>query len=246
MGESFNSVFLTSFLDQKRTLRELLSESRERADFYVFLALATFISTLGLLINSLEAIIGGMLIAPILFPMLSLSMGIVTLSPLALMRSIRILLRSIVVVLVVSTLIAFVVGDGVLVETIINKTRPDIFLFLISLMSGLAVSYSWVKQGLSSSLPGIAQAVSLVPPLATVGIGIAFWNIEVIVGALALFLLNCLATVTGSLIVFSLFGFSRLQREEEERIVEEGLENKIHAKAVEEASLEFKKHHING
>ncbi|HEY4483831.1 MAG TPA: DUF389 domain-containing protein [Candidatus Paceibacterota bacterium] len=245
MGESFNSVFLTSFLDQKRTLRELLSESRERADFYVFLALATFISTLGLLINSLEAIIGGMLIAPILFPMLSLSMGIVTASPLALKRSLRILSRSIVVVLLVSTIIAICVGEGELVETIIDKTQPNIFLFLIALMSGFAVSYSWVKQGLSSALPGIAQAVSLVPPLATVGIGIAFWNFEVIAGALMLFLVNCLATIIGSLTIFSLFGFSRLQREEEEKIVEEVLENKIHAKAVAEANLELEQHNKN-
>ncbi len=236
MTQSFNSLFSTSFLDQKKTIGELLKESRERADFYILLSFSTFISTLGLLTDSIEVIIGGMLIAPMLFPILSVSMGIVTASSLALVRALTILMRSVIVVFLIATFTTFLMGDGTLGREIMVRTDPNLFHFLIALVSGLAVAYAWVKQNLSATLPGIALAVSLVPPLATVGVGVAFLDRGVIAGSMSVFLVNCLATILGSLVIFSLFGFSRLQREEEEKIVEEVLEGRIQAKAVEEAS----------
>lgn len=242
MTQSFNSLFSTSFLDQKKTIGELLKESRERADFYILLSFATFISTLGLLTDSIEVVIGGMLIAPMLFPILSVSMGIVTASSLALVRALTILMRSVVVVFLIAVVTTFLMGgDTNLGREIMVRTEPNLFHFLIALVSGLAVAYAWVKQNLSATLPGIALAVSLVPPLATVGVGVAFLNRQVIAGSMSVFLINCLATILGSLVIFSLFGFSRLQREEEEKIVEEVLEGRIQARAVAEGQETIEK-----
>lgn len=237
----FHSVFVTSFLDQKKTLRELLEESRDRADFYVLLFLATFISTVGLLVGNSAVIIGGMLIAPMLYPILGFSMGIVTASPLAIGRSVKLLARSTVLVICLSTATAFLFGSEVVNDEIILRITPDLNLFLIAFAAGVAVSYSWVKQNLSAALPGIAVAVALLPPLSTVGIGIALWNKEIISGSLTLFLINIIATVLGAIVIFSLFGFSRLQKEEEKKIIEEVFEQKIHREAVKEAEAELAK-----
>jgi len=242
MKNIFSHVFVTSFLDQKKTLQELLEESRDRADFYILLMLATFIATLGLLSNNVAVIIGGMLIAPILFPILGLAMGIVTSSGLAIGRSFKILIRSVGLVLGFSIITAFLFGAPTDVgEQILLRIEPDLNLFLIAFAAGLAVSYSWVKQNLSAALPGIAVAVALVPPLATVGIGLALWDRLIIAGALNLFLVNIIATVLGSVIIFSLFGFSRLQKEEEQKIIEEEFESHIHKEAVDEAVKELAK-----
>ncbi|OHA59969.1 MAG: hypothetical protein A2589_03655 [Candidatus Vogelbacteria bacterium RIFOXYD1_FULL_46_19] len=235
MGKMFQSVFVANFLDQTKTLRELLEESRERTDFYILLTLATFIATLGLLINDSIVILGGMLIAPILFPILGISMGIVTASPLALGRSLKVLVRSMGLVLLVSFSTTFLLGDNVVAEPA-YQVAPDLMLFLIALASGVAVSYSWVKQNLSASLPGVAVAVALLTPLATVGVGLALWERAVIASSVSLFLVNLIATVLGSIVIFSLFGFATLQKEEEQKIVEEVLENKIQKEAVAEAA----------
>ncbi|MEK7136579.1 MAG: DUF389 domain-containing protein [Patescibacteria group bacterium] len=227
----FKTFFVASFLEQKKTLIQLLHESQARADFHFLLAIATFIATLGLITDNAGITIGGILITPILFPLLSLAMGVVTSSPLAIGRALKIIFRSMVLVYIVSLATAFLFSSNVAGDEILLRIRPDLIMFLISLASGLAVAYAWVKQDLSATLPGVAVSVSLLPPLCAVGIGTVMMNRVVVAGGLTLFLIDLLAIVIGAIIAFALFGFSRLQKEEEEKIVEEQMEEKVQAKA---------------
>lgn len=61
-------VFITNFFQQKRSLDLLLKESKLDSSFYIFLSTSAFLTTLGLLLNSAVIIMGGMLVAPLLFP----------------------------------------------------------------------------------------------------------------------------------------------------------------------------------
>lgn len=230
------SVFLSSYLDQQQTVNSLLQESHAKADFYVLLGLATFISTIGLLINNGVIIIGGMLIAPILFPILSLALGVVTSSKLALFRALKIIVKAIFTVWAVSfvTVFLFQSSDLSIGSEILLRTKPDILLFLVSFAAGMAVTYSWVKQDLSATLPGVAVSVTLLPPLSAFSIGLMFLNREIMAGALNVFFLDALATILGAIVIFSLFGFSNLQKEEEEKITEEKLEDEVQKQAIEE------------
>ncbi len=231
----FKTFFVASFIEQQKTLSQLLHESHARADYYFLLALASFIATLGLITNNASITVGGVLITPILFPLLSLAMGVVTSSPRAMGRGIKIILRSVTMVFLVSLLTAFVFASDEVGEEILSRIQPDLIFFIISFVSGVAVAYSWVKQDLSATLPGVAVSVSLLPPLCAVGIGTVMTDRLIVSGALTLFLVDLCATVIGAIIVFSLFGFSSLRKEEEEKIIEEKDEEKVQAHALRDA-----------
>ena len=237
----FKTFFVASFLEQEKTLAELLHESHARADFYFLLALASFIATLGLVTDNAGVTVGGVLITPILFPLLSLSMGVVTGSGLAIGRSLKIIARAVGLIFIVALITAFFFAGEAIGNEILLRIRPDLIFLLISFASGVAVAYSWVKQELSATLPGVAVSVTLLPPLCAVGIGAVLLNRVVVSGALTLFLVDLLATIIGAIVVFALFGFARLQREEEQKLVEEKYEEKIQIKAIRDALRAEKK-----
>ncbi len=218
------SVFFSSLFEQRKTVDTLLEESRTDEDFYIFLSFASFITTLGLLLDNAVIVIAAMLIAPLLFPILALGMGIVTSSRFAIQRSFTVLLKSIAVILGISAITAFLVSgsyDTYGGNQIVIASTPDIIFFLAAFLAGCIAAYTWVRQNVSASLPSVAMTVSLVTPLATVGIAVSILSREMFTGALMLFLLNLLAIVVSSTIIFSLFGFSRLQKWQDKKIEEE-------------------------
>ncbi|OHA58456.1 MAG: hypothetical protein A2571_01610 [Candidatus Vogelbacteria bacterium RIFOXYD1_FULL_44_32] len=238
----FKTFFVASFLEQQASLSQLLHESHIKVDFYFLLALASFITTLGMITDDVGVTVGGIFIAPLLLPLLSLAMGIVTMSALAIGRATRIILKSSALIFGVSLITAFLFSNNVVGSEILLRIKPDLIMLLIAFASGVAVAYSWVKQDLSAALPGVAVSVSLLPPLAAAAIGVVMLNRIVVAGALTMFMMNLAATVVGAILVFSLYGFARLQREEEEKIAEEKYEEKIqHDALVQVAKMKARK-----
>jgi len=214
-------VFWTSFFDQKKTVEALTEESRADSDFYLFLAGSTMITTLGLIMDSAIVVIGGMLVAPLLFPILSLGMGVATSSADAIMRSIVTIGKSIALVTAVSLSIAFLMNGNEITSVMQLASEATISHFLIAFTSGIVASYAWVKQNVNGQLPGVAVSVSLIPPIATFGVGLSMFERTITSGSMFLFLLNLLGIVFASIIVFSLFGFSNMHRIQEKVIKEE-------------------------
>jgi len=214
-------VFSSSFFQQKKTIELLIKESRADGDFYLFLSFSSFIATLGLLLNNPIVIVGAMLVAPILVPILALGMGIVTASKGALRRSIIILIKSIVTVVLISFVTAFLLNQRETTEQLFLASKVNFIFFLVAFFSGIVASFSWIKQNVSLSLPGVAITVSLIPPLASVGIALSMFSREIFSGSLLLFLINLLGIVVASTVMFSLFGFARMQEVEDKEIEKE-------------------------
>ena len=84
----------------------------------------------------------------------------------------------------------------------------------------------------------MAISVTLIPPLCAVGIALHYIELSIVSGSVTLFLLNLLGIVVAGLVTFSLFGFSRLQKEEKKLIQEERAEHLIHKKAKLEKTKE--------
>ncbi len=219
-------VLWASFFQRRKTIETLTEESRANANFYIFLSFSAFISALGLLLDNPIVIVGAMLIAPILFPILSFGMGIVTSSRDAIMRSLKILWRAILVVFGVSFVTAFVVNEREVTEQLLLSSTPNFLFFLVAFFSGGIASFSWVKQNAPNILPGVAITVSLLPPLSAVGISVSLFSRDLFAGGLLLFVINLLGIVLSSIVIFSLFGFSRDQDIQEEEIEEEKKEVK--------------------
>jgi uncharacterized hydrophobic protein (TIGR00271 family) len=218
------SILSNTVFKQKRAAERLVEESRADDDFYLFLCASVFITTIGLEISSPIVIIGAMLVAPMLYPILALGLAIVTASQHAIRRALIIIGKSAVISIGISLITSFLidVNRTGLSEQLNLLIEPDLFLFfLISLAAGVVASFSWVTQNTAMSLPGIAITVSLVPPIAAVGISLTLISRPLFVGALMLFVINLLGILLSSVVVFSLFDFQKTRVWQDERIRKE-------------------------
>jgi len=218
-------VFLTNFFEQKRTIESLLKESRASSTFFLFLSLSAFITTLGLLVNNAVIIIGGMLVAPLLFPILSLGMGIATSSAQAIRRALVIIGKSVLIIFLISFITTFLLGSREITAQMELASDLNLIFFLTAFASGIIAAFAWVKENASSMLPGIAVTVALIPPLAVSGIAASLFSRSLFSGSFTLFLINFLGIVVASTIIFVLFGFPGLQKVEEQKIKEEQIQD---------------------
>ncbi len=182
-------------------------------DYFVLVILSSMIATLGLLTNSGAVIIGAMLVAPLMSPIIGLGMGSLVGDEKLLKYAISAILRGAIIAIVVSILLTwlnnalpFVTLQELPVE-VLSRTRPSPIDLLIALAGGLAAAFALAQPSLSAALPGVAIATALMPPLGVVGIGIAMGRWDVAGGAFLLFITNAVTIAFASMLVFFVLGF---------------------------------------
>ncbi|MFN2119582.1 MAG: DUF389 domain-containing protein, partial [Anaerolineales bacterium] len=131
-------------------------------------------------------------------------------------------LRGMLLAIGVAILLTFLIPDGRFSEEILLRTHPNLLDLGVALASGAAGAYALCRKEVSASLPGVAIAAALVPPLATVGIGLARWSGEVAGGAMLLFATNLIAISGMGGMVFLWLGFRPLPGKEARRRVFQG------------------------
>jgi uncharacterized hydrophobic protein (TIGR00271 family) len=193
--------------EKSDAVEHLISASSPRQDFFLMIILSMLMATFGLFLNSSAVIIGSMLIAPILSPVLSLALGIVMADGKLISLSLYTLLKSIVFGVAAATLVTLFLGHYNLTEEILARTNPSLPYVAIAVIAGLAASFALVKPQLNETLPGIAISVALIPPLAVTGIGIARLDWHIISSSLIFFLVNTAGIIFSSIIIFSLMNF---------------------------------------
>jgi uncharacterized hydrophobic protein (TIGR00271 family) len=221
--------------DQYRTVAELLEKSQPDESFYVMLALSSVIIAGGILINNIAVVIGGMLVTPLLTPILVIALGLTTGEKNLIERTIKFLGKSMLAIVAGSFVLGVLFGADVEFPATINTMSGTFLYFVIAVASGLAVTYAWIRKEQTGVLPGIAIAVSLVPPLSYVGVGVAKGAFATAVSFAIIFLLNFIGIVLGSLLVFSLSQFNRVHKHVE-KVAEEIVhkkEEEAHEKALE-------------
>jgi len=177
--------------------------------FTVMLSLSVVVAVMGLLAGSAAVVIGAMLLAPLMTPVLgtaaALAMG---LPKKALVSATRVVLATVgcIALAYLASKVALT-GSESLSSEIESRTRPDLRDLIVALAAGTAGAYASVRSDTSSSLPGVAVAVALVPPLATVGVTLEAGNTVWAQGAFLLYLTNLVAIVFASIIVFLVTGF---------------------------------------
>lgn len=201
----FNHIRAVPEAEKSAAVKTLFEESTPDFDFFLLVILSILMATFGLLENSTAVVIGSMLIAPVLFPILSLSLSIVMSDYKLIARSSTTLAKATVLGVAASFLAALFFGNGIgVTPEIFERTQPTLLSITIAIVSGFAVAYSLVKPKLSATLPGIAVAVALIPPLATIGIGLAQFNWTVVAGSTIFLLVNVVGIIFASMITFSL------------------------------------------
>ena len=192
----------------------LIDASNPDIDFFVLVFLACAIATFGLITNSATVIIGAMMISPLMYPILSLSMASITGHSRLFKQSIIAILKGVGLAVALSSLIAFLTYKlplGALASVsneVLLRTNPSLIDLLIALAGGAAAAYALAHPQLSAALPGVAISISLMPPLCTAGVGIALGQPSIIFGALLLYVTNLTAISFSAMLTFATMGFS--------------------------------------
>lgn len=175
--------------------------------FTVMLTLSVVVAVMGLSANSAAVVIGAMLLAPLMTPVLataaSLSMSLWTKALVSLIRVVVATAWCIGLAYVLS----LILPDGPLPAEVQARTQPDIRDLVVALAAGAAGSYATVRRDASAALPGVAVAVALVPPLGTVGITLEAGVMDLAVGAMLLYTTNLAAIIFAGVMVFIATGF---------------------------------------
>ncbi len=179
---------------------------RFSADFLIMLMVSSAIAAIGLIQNSTAVVIGGMLVAPLMTPLLATGMALVQGNIVLFRTASFAMLLGITGALVCSMLIGMLSPWADLSSQIVARGSPNIFDLGIAFLSGIAAAYALGRPGLAGTLVGVAVAVALVPPLASVGIAAVKLEFQIAMGAAVLFITNLLAIILGATLVFQFFG----------------------------------------
>ncbi len=175
--------------------------------FTIMLTLSVVVAVMGLSAGSAAVVIGAMLLAPLMQPVLATA---ASLSMSLLRRSLASFTRVVLATLwcvAIAYLISMVLPDTPLSGEVEARTRPDIRDLVVALAAGAAGAYATVRRDASSALPGVAVAVALVPPVATVGITLEAAEYDLAIGASLLYVTNLAAIVFAGVMVFIATGF---------------------------------------
>ncbi len=207
---------ITRPIDKERQgeVRVKLRESSHPGfDFFLLVILSCTIATMGLLTDSVAIIIGAMLVAPLMSPILGMGMASITGDGHLLRDSISGVIQGAIVAVVVSFLwtwlnrnLPFILLQDVPGE-VLARTNPTPIDLTVAVAGGIAAAYALAQPHLSAALPGVAIATALMPPLCTIGVGLALDRMDVAGGAGLLFVTNAVAIAFAATLVFFALGF---------------------------------------
>lgn len=198
--------------NKTKAIDSLIMDSAPKPAFFFLVVMSVLMASFGLLLNNASVIIGSMLIAPILSPILSIGLGITLGDNKLITRSGFTVLKSLMYSVGLSAITTWLLWSQIegnelkqtLNPEILSRIEPNIVYLFIAIVAGLATAYARVKPEVNDALPGTAIAVALVPPIATIGIGVAFLDLTIISGALSLFILNAIGIILAAMVMFSL------------------------------------------
>ena len=234
-------LFKISQYERNKFCTKVIDASAPKTEFYFLVILSTIIVAMGLLANNIILVIGGMLVTPLLSPVLAVALGIVINEKRVIWRSLRLLLTSLFLTFFVA-LIAGLISQIVISNSeIVSVMEPSLFALLVAIVAGIAASYTWVKPGLGGTLPGVAVTVTLIPPLTAIGLAAAHAEWLLFRDVFSLFMLNLIGIILASIAVFSLMEFYKAKHQavveikEEEKVIK-----KEKAKAAKEKEVKEK------
>lgn len=170
------------------------------------LMLAILIASIGLNVNSTAVIIGAMLISPLMSGILTMGYSLAIRDLPMLKKAATSFGTQVMISLITSTVYFTLSPLATATSEMIARTSPTLWDVLIALFGGIAGSIGNTRQKTSNVIPGVAIATALMPPLCTVGYGIATKQFRFIIGAFYLFTINTLFIALSALIVTKLLG----------------------------------------
>jgi len=213
-------------------VESLVEESRLSWKFMIFTALSSMIATLGLVMDNVTILIGAMLIAPLLIPVISLSIGVGAGSIKLIGHSIKSLFLGLAIA-ILSAMGMAMLTSKTLVSIEIFETFTDSATYsIVAFLAGIVAVYSWLKPNTVHILPGATIAVALIPPIAFTGIILASPETSMLTDLLQLIFVNLAGIFFGGLMTFLIFAIvSKRPTEEVGKQVDSEAEKEVEKKS---------------
>jgi uncharacterized hydrophobic protein (TIGR00271 family) len=199
------SPTLTQF-EQVEIERGAEASATTSLDYLVLIVVSAVLATFGLMLNSNAVIIGAMLVAPLMSPLIAFAVGM-TLGKLDLVwRATIVLIQGIAAALLISILIGWLSPTTIVTSEMAARGNPSLLDMGVALASGFIGAYATARKHIPSALAGVAIAAALMPPLTTVGLGLAFGDLGLASGATLLFVTNIISIILAAWATFFWFG----------------------------------------
>ena len=173
-------------------------------DFQIMMVLSSGLASLGLLADSTAVVIGAMLVAPLMGPLIGAGFGLAQGNLRLFRKSITVALYALLVGFAVSVAMGLLNPGFEPSLEIEARGSPDVLDLGIAVISGFIAAYALGRPGVANTLAGVAIAAALVPPLCVVGIGLTNDQPAVAANSAILLLTNLVAIIlsAGSAFLF--------------------------------------------
>ena len=210
------SIRLTS--ERKQKLAESIVENAHVWRLYwIQLVVSCMLASLWLLMNSIPVVIWSMLVSPIMTPIQTFAFAIINWKKHMYLNSLKVLLLSILVAVPSSFLICYVIPFSWITEQVLLRATPTVVDWIVAILSWVIAFIFLSDEKLEASIVWIAIAVSLMPPLAAVWIGLHFMNWSVAQWSFLLFVTNLVWILVVGILIFYLFWFRATNKDWKKR-----------------------------
>ena len=196
--------------------RELFVSLRDNAkathSFQVLMILSVLLALAGMYANSAPVIIGAMILAPLMLPIVSLAMGLARTESNLIRTSMHTLSVGVLWGLACAVFVAWAMPLDVPTAEMTARMSPTLMDLFVAVISGVAGAYAYAKEEVAKSLAGVAIAVALVPPLSVVGIGLGWGDWSMAGGAMLLLITNLVGIALAASATFLVLGFAPFRR----------------------------------
>ncbi len=203
--------------DLQRMRDQLFFEGDQRnrrlSRFWLLLPLSAVIASAGVISDSTATVIGAMIVAPLMTPILGIVLAVVLTDAKNLRRSIALVVVGAASVIALAWILGLFIPYPVVAATnsqVAQRITPRIIDLIAALATGAVGSVALARSDISDTLPGVAIAISLVPPLAVVGLTLESGAPHQALGALLLFTTNVAAILASGIVVMALYRTHRV------------------------------------
>lgn len=187
-------------------MQEANNLARANTNFMVMIILASILASIGLVQNSAAVIIGAMLVAPLMSPLMGFGAGLALGNIDTMRRSAITVAYGVLTVVLVSSLIGVLFRLPEPTSEMLGRGRPNFLDLMVALASGAAGAFALARRDVPAALAGVAIAAALVPPICTTGLALAIGDTNLMLGAGALSIVNIIGISITAAGVFAAMG----------------------------------------
>ena len=191
-----------SIESKQRAVAEIMENTVPDRDYYVLVIGAVLLAACGIFLDSIAVLIASMIVAPLAYPILGLSLAMTSRNGRLGIQSLLMLIVSFIIAIALSYFVTMLLGELRVEPVFISFSSNRFLATAVAVIAGWIAAYGLVRSKVGGAMTGIGIAVSLMPPLVATGIDLAAWNPTSALNAFILFLLNVIGIMAGSIVVF--------------------------------------------